>query len=229
MTKTMKKLTIITALLIASYSVNANAKTYYVGLSSQKNRLNFNESHDNINNIGYNRASREFSGFIGYEFDQSDSSPYQLSIETSYFTDKSNRRSVTNLHVIENEDGEVEYEIITAPGFNSDIRTSILSLNTINNYHINKRISVIGILGLNYANFQFNEYSTVSNYKASDTEDGFGFNYGVGLTFNPLNSDRLSFRAKVVNSVFRNINPSVDSINKINGMTAISIDFKYDF
>ncbi len=222
----MKKLIIITTLFIASYSVNANANTFYVGVSSQQNRLNFNQSHDTISDIGYNKASREFSGFIGYEYAQSDSSPYQLSIEASYFTDKSNLRSVTTLQVIENKDGKVEYEV-TNPGFNSDIRTNILSLNTINNYHINKRISVIGILGLNYANFQFNEYSTVSNHKASDTEDGFGINYGVGLTFNP--DDKFSLRAKVVNSVFRNINPSVDSINKINGMTAISLDFKYNF
>lgn len=215
----MKKLTIITSLLIASYSVNANANTYYAGISSQKNSLHFNEGYDSLNNIGYDDISSEFSGFIGYEFAQSGFSPYQLSIETSYFTDKNSLHSAD----------VVEGGTITKSGFNSDIRTSILSLNTINHYHIDKRVSLIGILGLNYANFKFREYSTIPNHNASDTEDGFGINYGVGLSFNPAELDRVSVRAKVVNSVFNGIKPNIDSINKINGMTAISIDFRYDF
>jgi len=219
MTKTMKKLTIITALLIASYSVNANADTYYVGLSSQQNRLSFNQGHDIINDLGYSKASREFSGFIGYEFDQSDSSPYQLSIETSYFTDK-NGRHLANI---------VEGKTITKSGFNSDIRTSILSLNTINNFHLNKRVSIIGIAGLSYANFKFNEYDTIGDYNISETEDGLGINWGVGVSFHPAELDRISIRATVVRSIFYNIIPDIDSINKINGMTAVSIDFRYDF
>jgi len=220
----MKKLTVITALLIAFYSINANANTYYMGISSQKNGLSFNKGYDSINNIGYDDISSEFSGFIGYEFDQSSFSPYQLSIETSYFTDKN------SLHSMD----VVEKGIIIKSGVNTDIRTSVLSLNTINHYHIHKRVSVIGILGLNYANFKLRERATIPNHNVSDKQDGFGVNYGIGLLFNPTNIynislNKMSVRAKIVRSVFKDINPNVDSINKINGMTAISLDFRFDF
>lgn len=224
----MKKLTIITTLLIASYSINAKASTlgstFYGGLSFQKNRLNFNKSYDSINNIGYDEVSSEVSGFIGYEFPQASFSPYQLSIETSYFTDKNSLHS----------SDIIEGTTIVKSGFNSDIRTSILSLNTINHYHFGKRVSLIGILGLNYANFKFNEHSTIPDHNISDKQDGFGVNYGIGLSFNPTNIynidlNRILVRTKIVRSVFKDINPNADSINKINGMMAISIDFRFNF
>lgn len=211
----MKKLILITT-LISLYSVNSFANPY-MGFGFQKNGFSFKKNSDGINPAGYNDISSNVSGFVGYEFNQFAFMPYHLSIESSYFTDKNSLHSAD---------------------YNSEIRFETTSLNTINHYHFNKTISFIGIVGVNYTNFKFNESSTGSegySYSVTDRESGLGVNYGLGLSIvlpkihNLDFKNKVSVRAKIVRSVFNGIRPEIDSINQIDGMTSISLDFKYNF
>ncbi len=203
----MKKLILITT-LINLYCIDALA-TPYVGLSLQSNGFTVDNVGDftiPMDNIEYNDIQTHVSGLLGYKFEEL--LPYSISIEVNY---------------LQNDNKiPLNYKVDYDDRFDSEIKFEIFSLNTIHYYDVSDTSSLIGILGLNHSTFKFTQGDL------RDKESSYGLNLGVGLNYEFL-SKRLVFRPKVIHYIFPNINPENVSVQEINSMTSITLDFIVQF
>ena len=200
------KTAIIIGTLLHINSVQASG--FYTGISVQKSKFDFKGN----NTSEYDDTASNYSLFSGYDFPKAAFTPYRLSLELSHFRDHNSTTTIVKDNLRQ-----------------TDIKTDLISFNTVNHYHINDRISFFGVAGFNYANIRFRDDAVV------DTEDSYGFNYGAGMSFrlpkihNKDFYNRVTVRAKVVHSTV-DLKPSaIDSIDRVDGITSISLDFKYNF
>lgn len=187
--KNKNKLLLISVVTIAALfqTPDSLASPFYGGLRFVNNTVDFKKSQRSVNKPGLDFKWSDFSNISGFIGVDINS---RISAELTHMEDEVNHLDKLAFN-------------ITSLNFNYDI--------PVNNY-----VSVLGVGGINYANFAFGD-NTKSN--------GYGANIGAGLSFKVPSDNKLlnkiSIEPKIIRSLFRDDN--------IKGITLASLDIKIHF
>lgn len=208
--------------LILSVQAKANDKIApYIGAGYQFNQLNHQQENFNLStgslSVDYDdyleSDFNNFNLFAGFNLKDTN-----FAFELGYF--KSDWESKSN-----NNTGLVWSDNSNPFGTRADSQLEIISLDAIYNHKIpnHDKFSFLAIGGLSKISFDSTIYfleSGLLRESVSDSQDGYGLNFGVGLEADII--DNLSVRTIIKYT-------TVNSIDAFDSLVSYNVGFKYQF